>query len=174
VRSSPRYDELLDPDVIATLAQRRFASLRLDEVHRVKQRPGRGQPQRRLAIEQLRRAAHAAIALTSIPSVNELAESLSLAQLLNNHAPQFQATSLSGRRLADVADMFEALIPHLIRHTKQTMLRDLPAYHLTITPVPLPSELHEDLVAIHARPKARAMEALIALRKLAVNPAVQL
>ncbi len=163
------YEELLDADAVAALAERSFACLCLDETHYIKRRAGQDYTRRRAALDTLRRSARAAIGLTGTPLVNELAEPLSLLQILSQHAPQFAHAQLDQRRMSDAADVFEAMLPHMIRRAKPRMLLHLPGYSIATVPIPLPNDRVEMLISVHAWPKNRASAALIELRKLAVQ-----
>ncbi|HEV8717416.1 MAG TPA: SNF2-related protein [Candidatus Binatia bacterium] len=120
------YEELLNDEAIAALADRPFECLCLDEIHFIKQRAGQESTRRRTALEVLRASVRTAIGLTGTPLINELAEPMSLLQILSQHASQFDHVHLSSRRMGDIADVFEALLPHLIRRRKREVLLHLP------------------------------------------------
>jgi hypothetical protein len=163
------YEELLNEDKVAVLTERSFDCLCLDEIHFIKQRAGQESTNRRAALERLRAAAHAAIGLTGTPLVNELAEPMSLLQTLSQHAPQFDHSRLSNRRLRDIADVFEALLPHVVRRRKHEVLLHLPDCDVRTVAIPLPPDLEAHLLDIYSWPKSRASQALVELRKLATE-----
>jgi hypothetical protein len=107
--------------------------------------------------------------MTGTPLINELAEPLSLIQTLSRHAPHFEYDRLSSQRMVDLADVFEALLPHIVRRSKAEMLLELPHYTIATIPVATPPAIEAQIRAIHEWPKARATPALIALRKLATE-----
>lgn len=163
------YEELLNEEKVAALAERSFDCLCLDEIHFIKQRAGQDVTRRREALEGLRAVAHTAIGLTGTPLVNELAEPMSLLQTLSQHAPQFDHSRLSNRRLRDIADVFEALLPHVIRRRKAEVLLHLPDCEVRAVDIPQPDDLEARMLDIYAWPKSRASNALVELRKLATE-----
>ncbi len=163
------YEELLDEDAVAALAEKSFDCLCLDEIHFIKQRAGQDLTRRRAALETLRASARAAIGLTGTPLVNELAEPMSLMQTLSQHAPQFDHSRLSSRRLRDIADVFEALLPHVVRRRKPEVLLHLPSCDVRTVDIPLPPDLEARMLEIYGWPKSQASHALVELRKLATD-----
>ena len=164
------YEELLKSEAIATLAEQSFDCLCLDEIHFIKKRAGQQEGSlRREALKDLRQAAGAAIGLTGTPLINELAEPMSLLQTLSNDAPQFDHSRLSNRRLSDIADVFEALLPHIIRRRKRSVLLHLPSCDVQPVDIPLPEEIEQQMQETHKWPKSRATEQLNELRKLATE-----
>jgi SAM-dependent methyltransferase len=164
------YEELLKSEAIATLAEQSFDCLCLDEIHFIKKRAGQQEGSlRREALKDLRQAASAAIGLTGTPLINELAEPMSLLQTLSNDAPQFDHSRLSNRRLSDIADVFEALLPHIIRRRKRSVLLHLPSCDVQPVDIPLPEEIEQQMQETHKWPKSRATEQLNELRKLATE-----
>src|SRR5262249_44730268 len=135
------YEELLSEPDTARLLERRFDCLCLDEIHFIKQRLSQEPTQRRSAADALRRSAQAAIGLTGTPLVNELAEPLSLLQILSGHDPAFDHTALSNYRMSDIADVFEALLPHIIRRRKDAVLLHLPGCDIHLVDILLPDDL---------------------------------
>lgn len=114
------YEELLNDEMVDRLIKKEeFDCLCIDEVHFVKQRGGQKETYRREALEKIRAAAQSSIGLTGTPLVNELAEPLSLLQILSNNDPQFHYTRLNNRRMSDIADVFEAVLPHIVRRRKK-------------------------------------------------------
>ena len=163
------YEEVLHEDKVAALAERSFDCLCLDEIHFIKQRAGQEPTNRRAALERLRAAARTAIGLTGTPLVNELAEPMSLLQTLSQHAPQFDHSRLSNRRLRDIADVFEALLPVVVRRRKQDVLLHLPNCDVRSVAIPLPADLEAAMLDIYGWPRSRASHALVELRKLATE-----
>ena len=163
------YEELLDDDAVAQLAEKPFDCLCLDEIHFIKQRAGQDPTRRRAALETLRASARAAIGLTGTPLVNELAEPMSLLQTLSQNAPQFDHSRLSSRRLRDIADVFEALLPHVVRRRKREVLLHLPGCDVRPVDIPLPPDLEAQMLDIYGWPKSQASHALVELRKLATD-----
>jgi hypothetical protein len=163
------YEELLREEVLGTVSQHEFGCLCLDEIHLAKQRTGQEPTYRREKLEQLRGAARVAIGLTGTPLVNELTEPMSLMQLLSGHDPRFDYARLSNRRMSDVADVFEALLPHIIRRRKSEVLLHLPGCDVRTVDIPLPQDVEERAAEIYSWPKSRASQALVELRKLATD-----
>ncbi|MBI5649392.1 MAG: hypothetical protein HZC40_02930 [Chloroflexi bacterium] len=164
------YEELLNEDKVAMLAQKSFDCLCLDEIHFIKQRATQVEPtHRRSALELLRASAQTAIGLTGTPLINELAEPMSLLQTLSQHAPQFDHARLSSRRMSDVADVFEAMLPHIIRRRKDETLLHLPGCDVRPVSIPLPLDLEARMIEIYKWQRSRASEALVQLRKLATD-----
>ncbi len=120
------YEELLNDEMVDRLVGEQFDCLCIDEVHLVKQRGGQKETYRREALEKIRAAAQSAIGLTGTPLVNELAEPLSLLQVLSNRDHQFDYTRLKNHRMGDIADVFEAILPHIVRRRKKDVLLHLP------------------------------------------------
>jgi superfamily II DNA or RNA helicase len=163
------YEELLNEEAVAALAEKMFDCLCLDEIHFIKQRAGQDLTRRREALEKLRASARAAIGLTGTPLVNELAEPMSLLQTLSQHASQFDHSRLSSRRLRDIADVFEALLPHVVRRRKREVLLHLPGCDVRTVDIPLPPDLDAQMLEIYGWPRSQASHALVELRKLAVE-----
>ncbi len=165
------YEELLNEEAVTALAQHRFDCLCLDEIHFIKQRAGQDLTHRRAALETLRASARVAIGLTGTPLVNELAEPMSLLQTLSGHAPEFDHSRLSNRRLRDIADVFEALLPHVVRRRKREVLLHLPNCDVRAVDIPLADypDLEEQMLEIYGWPRSRASEALVELRRLATD-----
>ena len=163
------YEELLDDEGVNILTTQRFDCLCIDEVHLVKQRAGQQDTYRRDALEKVRAVVQSAIGLTETPLVNELAEPLSLLQILSNHNRQFDYTRLSNRRMSDIADVFEAMLPHIVRRRKKDVLLHLPLCDIRSVELLLPEDLLEHTRAIGAWPKAQASNALAELRKVALQ-----
>ncbi len=163
------YEELLNEQAVTALAEQSFDCLCLDEIHFIKQRAGQESTRRRTALESLRAAARAAIGLTGTPLINELAEPMSLLQALSQNFPQFDHSRLNNRRLSDIADVFEALLPHVIRRRKPEVLLHLPNCDVPLVNIVLPPDIEEQTLEIHGWSKRRATEALIQLRKLATE-----
>lgn len=133
------YEELLNDEMVDRLTREEFDCLCIDEVHFVKQREGQKETYRREALEKLRAAAQSSIGLTGTPLVNELAEPLSLLQILSNNDPQFQYTRFNNHRMSDIADVFEAVLPHIVRRRKKDVLLHLP--HCDVRPVEIPLQV---------------------------------
>ncbi len=163
------YEELLNEDRLRTLTDRPFACLCLDEIHVIKQRAGQDLTHRRAALDTLRASARVAIGLTGTPLVNELAEPLSLLQVLSQHDPRFDHARLSNRRMSDIADVFEALVPHVVRRRKREVLLHLPGCDVRLVPIALPDDIEAAMLDVHAWPRKRGSEALVTLRKLATE-----
>ncbi|MBD1926932.1 hypothetical protein H6F74_11825 [Trichocoleus sp. FACHB-90] len=163
------YEELLKSEAVAALAEQSFDCLCLDEIHFIKQRAEQGSSQRRVTLQTLRNSAGAAIGLTGTPLINELAEPMSLLQTLSNDAPQFDHSRLSSRRLSDIADVFEALLPHIIRRRKPEVLLHLPSCDLLEVDIPVMGAIALQMLDIHKWSKSRATQQLIELRKLATD-----
>ncbi len=163
------YEELLNEAAVAELARRSFDCLCLDEVHFVKQRAGQESTLRRTALEALRASARTAIGLTGTPLINELAEPISLLQILSQHAPQFDHSRLSNRRMQDIADVFEALLPHITRRRKKEVLLHLPSCDIQLENIPLPPDLENKMLDIYGWPRSQATQALLELRKLSIE-----
>lgn len=162
------YEELLNDEAMATLVERSFDCLCLDEIHFIKQRAGKEETNRRKAINGLRACSRVAIGLTGTPLVNELSEPMSLLQTLSQNAPQFDHSRLSNRRLSDIADVFEALLPHIIRRRKINVLLHLP--HCDVREVEIPMlGLEDEMLELHRLPKSQASHALVELRKVATE-----
>jgi hypothetical protein len=159
------YEELLNDEAIAALAGQPFDCLCLDEIHFIKQRAGQESTRRRTALENLRTSARTAIGLTGTPLINELAEPMSLLQTLSQHASQFDHAHLSSRRMSDIADVFEALLPHTIRRRKREVLLHLPGCDVRTVDIPLPPDIEEQMREIYSWPRVRATQALVELRK---------
>ncbi len=162
------YEELLNEEAVAALAKKSFDCLCLDEIHFIKQRAGQDPTERRRALETLRASARVAIGLTGTPLVNELSEPLSLLQVLSQHAPQFEHARLSSRRLRDIADVFEALLPHIVRRRKVEVLLHLPQCDVIEKPIPI-GDLAARMLDLYRLPKSQASHALIELRKIAIE-----
>ncbi len=163
------YEELLNENAVAKLAARNFDCLCLDEIHFVKQRAGQELTTRRSALETLRASARTAIGLTGTPLVNELSEPMSLMQTLSQHAPQFDHARLSSRRLSDIADVFETLLPHIIRRRKDETLLHLAGCDVRPVPLALPPDIEAQIVEIYKLPRSRATHALNALRRISID-----
>ena len=164
------YEELLNDAAVAKLAERSFDCLCLDEIHYIKQRAEQSEPtHRRFALEMLRASARTAIGLTGTPLINELAEPMSLLQTLSQHAAQFDHARLSNRRMSDIADVFEALLPHIIRRRKEETLLHLPGCDVRPVPIPLPSDIDDKMLEIYGWSRSRAGAALVALRKMSTD-----
>lgn len=163
------YEELLNEDRLRALTDRPFDCLCLDEVHLVKQRAGQDLTRRRSALVALRSNTRSAIGLTGTPLVNELAEPMSLLQVLSQNDQQFDHARLSNRRMSDVADVFEAMLPHVVRRRKRDVLLHLPGCDVRTVPIPLPEDVEDAMLQVYAWPRARASEALVKLRKLATD-----
>jgi superfamily II DNA or RNA helicase len=163
------YEELLNAERLHALVERRFDCLCVDEIHLAKQRANQDVTLRRSALEVLLAHSRVAIGLTGTPLVNELAEPLSLLQLLSQHNPAFDHTRLSSHRTSDIADVFEVLLPHIIRRRKQDVLLHLPGTDVRLLPVPLPADIEREMRDVHAWPRSRAGEALVQLRKLSTE-----
>jgi superfamily II DNA or RNA helicase len=163
------YEELLNDDAVAELAKREFDCLCLDEVHYIKQRASQEPTRRRSALEDIRSAAKSAIGLTGTPLVNELAEPMSLLQTLSQNAPEFDHSRLSNRRLSDIADVFEALLPRVVRRRKSEVLLHLPDCDVQTVPISLPDDLENQMLEVYTWPRKDASLALVELRKIATE-----
>ncbi len=163
------YEELLNEKAVAALTKKTFDCLLLDEIHFIKQRAAQEPTLRRSALETLRACARTAIGLTGTPLINELSEPMSLLQTLSQHAPQFDHARLSSRRMSDVADVFEALLPNVIRRRKDETLLHLPGCDVRPVPIPLPPDLDAQMLEIYGWQRSRATQALIELRKLSTD-----
>ena len=163
------YEELLDEQKLETLCTHHFDTLCLDEVHRIKQRLGQESTRRRSAVERLRSLCATAVGLTGTPLVNELQEPLSIFQVLSSGDPQFESGWLNYRRMADVADVFEVMLPHIIRRRKADVLLHLPGCEVSTVPIPLSWNIEGEVLHIHRWPRSRANEALVEFRKLLVE-----
>lgn len=163
------YEELLKEEAVKELAEKTFDCLCLDEIHFIKQRAGQESSQRRTTIQILRDRAGCAIGLTGTPLINELAEPMSLLQTLSNNAPQFDHSRLNSRRLSDIADVFEALIPHIIRRRKPEVLLHLPSCDVQEIDIPVPKDIEAQMLNTHKWPKSKASQQLVELRKLATE-----
>lgn len=163
------YEELRKEEAVAELAKHSFDCLCVDEIHFIKQRLGQESSQRRTLLEILRDSARSAIGLTGTPLINELAEPMSLLQTLSNHAPQFDHSRLSNRRLSDIADVFEALLPYIIRRRKPEVLLHLPICDVQEIDISVPEEIEAEMLDIHKWPKSKATQQLVELRKLATE-----
>lgn len=163
------YEELLNETQVMALAEKSFDCLCLDEIHFIKQRAGQEPTHRRGALETLRASAQVAVGLTGTPLVNELAEPMSLLQTISQHDPRFDHARLSNRRLRDIADVFEALLPHIVRRRKREVLLHLPTCEVRTVDIPLPADLEAAMLEIYGWPKAQASHALVELRKLATE-----
>jgi SAM-dependent methyltransferase len=163
------YEELLNDEMMDRLTSEQFDCLCIDEVHLVKQRGGQQETYRREALVKTRAAAQSAIGLTGTPLVNELAEPLSLLQILSNQDRQFDYTRLSNHRMGDIADVFEAILPHIVRRRKKDVLLHLPLYDIRPVEMPLQDDLLEQIRTIGMWPRAQANNALAQLRKIALE-----
>jgi Hypothetical methyltransferase/SNF2-related domain len=163
------YEELLNDEMVNQLAGEQFDCLCIDEMHFVKQRGGQKETSRRETLEKLRVLAHSAIGLTGTPLVNELAEPLSLLQVLSHQNRQFDYTRLNSRRMGDIADVFEAILPHIVRRRKKDVLLHLPFYDVRPIEILLRDDLLERIRAIGMLPKAQANNALAELRKIVLQ-----
>lgn len=163
------YEELLNDEMVDRLIREEFDCLCIDEVHFVKQRGGQKETYRREALEKIRAAAQSAIGLTGTPLVNELAEPLSLLQILSNNNPRFHYTRLNNRRMSDIADVFEAVLPHIVRRRKKDVLLHLPLCDVRPVEIPLQDDLLEQTHTIGMWPRAQANNALAELRKIALE-----
>jgi len=165
------YEELLNDEMVDRLIKEEFDCLCIDEVHFVKQRGGQKETYRREALEKIRAAAQSSIGLTGTPLVNELAEPLSLLQILSNNDPQFHYTRLNNRRMSDIADVFEVVLPHIVRRRKKDVLLHLPV--CDVRPVEIPLQEQDDLLEqthiIEKWPGSQANNALAELRKIALE-----
>ena len=159
------YEELLNDEAVAALAEQTFDCLCLDEIHFIKQRAGQESSHRRNALEVLRTAARTSIGLTGTPLINELAEPISLLQMLSQNTVQIDHARLSSYRMGDIADVFEALLPHIVRRRKHAVLLHLPTCEVRLVDIPLPPDIEEQVQEIYGWPRARATQALIELRK---------
>src|SRR5205823_6261782 len=79
--------------------------------------------------------------------------------------PQFDHAPLRSRRMGDIADVFEALLPHIIRRRKREVLLHLPGCDVRAVDIPLPPDIEEQMRGIYSWPRARATQALVELRK---------
>jgi hypothetical protein len=163
------YEELLNEDAVAKLAERTFDCVCLDEIHFIKQRAAQTETKRRSALETLRDCARTAIGLTGTPLINELAEPMSLMQTLSQHAPQFDHARLSSHRLSDIADVFEALLPRIIRRRKDETLLHLAGCDVRPVPLALPPDIEARMVEIYKWSRSRATHALNALRRISID-----
>jgi Hypothetical methyltransferase/SNF2-related domain len=163
------YEELLNDEAVDRLATEQFDCLCIDEVHLVKQRGGQKETYRREVLEKIRAAAQTAIGLTGTPLVNELAEPLSLLQILSNQDRQFDYTRLSNHRMGDVADVFEAMLPHIVRRRKKDVLLHLPLCDVRPVEIFLQDDLLERIRMIGMWSRAQASNALVELRKVALE-----
>jgi SAM-dependent methyltransferase len=78
-------------------------------------------------------------------------------------------TRLSNRRMSDIADVFEAMLPHIVRRRKKDVLLHLPLCDIRSVELLLPEDLLEHTRAIGAWSKAQASNALAELRKVALQ-----
>jgi len=163
------YEELLNDEMVDRLADEQFDCLCIDEVHLVKQRGGQKETYRREALEKIRAAAQSAIGLTGTPLVNELAEPLSLLQVLSNQDRQFDYTRLNNHRMSDIADVFEAILPHIVRRRKKDVLLHLPLCDVRPVEIPLQDDLLERIRTIGMWSRTQASHALTELRKIALE-----
>src|SRR5258707_2898427 len=163
------YEELLNDEMVDRLAGEQFDCLCIDEVHFVKQRGGQKETYRREALEKIRAAAQSAIGLTGTPLVNELAEPLSLLQVLSDQDRQFDYTRLKNHRMGDIADVFEAILPHIVRRRKKDVLLHLPLCDVRPVEIPLQDDLLDQIRAIGTWSRAQASHALAELRKVAME-----
>ena len=163
------YEELLNDEAVDRLVAEQFDCLCIDEVHFVKQRGSQKETYRREALEKIRAAAQTAIGLTGTPLVNELAEPLSLLQILSNQDRQFDYTRLSNHRMGDVADVFEAMLPHIVRRRKKDVLLHLPLCDVRPVEIFLQDDLLEKIRTIGMWSRAQASNALAELRKVALE-----
>src|SRR5258708_35380057 len=156
--------------MVDRLAGEQFDCLCIDEVHFVKQRGGQKETYRREALEKIRAAAQSAIGLTGTPLVNELAEPLSLLQVLSNQDRRFDYIRLKNHRMGDIADVFEAILPHIVRRRKKDVLLHLPLCDVRPVAIPLQDDHLEQIRTIGMCPRAQANNALAELRKIALEP----
>ena len=163
------YEELQNVDALSALTSQQFDCLCIDEVHFVKQRSGKEETLRRVTLETLRKAARTSIGLTGTPLVNELAEPMAILQLLSLHDPQFDYARLSNHRMSDVADVFEAMLPHIVRRRKKDVLLHLPACDVRTIDLPLMEDLVERVQEISCWPRIQTSMALLALRRLSLE-----
>lgn len=163
------YEELLNAELVAELAKQSFDCLCLDEIHFIKQRAAQESTRRRAALESLRASARTAIGLSGTPLINELSEPMSLLQTLSEHAPQFDHSRLSSRRMSDIADVFEAMLPYVIRRRKAEVLLHLAGCDVRTVDIPLPDDIEEKMCEIHKEPRSQATKALVKLRKLSTD-----
>ncbi len=163
------YEELLNDEMVDRLVGEQFDCLCIDEMHFVKQRGGQKETYRREALEKIRAAVQSAIGLTGTPLVNELAEPLSLLQVLSNQDRQFDYTRLNNHRMGDIADVFEAILPHIVRRRKKDVLLHLPLCDVRPVEIPLQDDLLEQIRTIGTWSRAQANGALAELRKIALE-----
>jgi len=89
--------------------------------------------------------------------------------VLSQHDPRFDHARLSNRRMSDIADVFEALVPHVVRRRKREVLLHLPGCDVRLVPIALPDDIEAAMLDVHAWPRKRGSEALVTLRKLATE-----
>lgn len=162
------YHEL-NPEAVAALANYKFDCLCVDELHYIKKRSTRESSLRRKAMDILRDCASTAIGLTGTPLINELSEPISLLQTLSGYDPRFDYERLDNSRLGDLADVFETLLPHIIRRRKDEVLLGLSSCEIETIEIPLPETLYRQMLEIYTWPRQRAGEALTELRKISVE-----
>lgn len=163
------YEELLKEEAVQGLTSCHVDCLCIDEAHMVKQRAWQGESGQRQALDQVRRSARVAIGLTGTPLVNELAEPLSLLQLLSHHDPRFEYTRLRNSLLSDNIDVFEVMLPSMTRRRKELALQHLPSCQVRAISVSLPHDLDERIRSVSEWPRREASAALQELRKLTLE-----
>lgn len=163
------YEEMEQAEYFTALSQKHFDCLCIDEIHYIKQREKCDESQRRSLINALRQSANTAIGLTGTPLVNELSEPISLMQTLSNNASQFDHSLLRNHRMSDIADVFESMLPHIIRRRKKTTLLHLPDCIINTVSIPLSYELDERVREIAELPNSQNSTKLVAYRKLSIE-----
>ena len=163
------YEELLKPDVLASLTSFSFDCLCIDEAHLIKQRAWQSETRRRQALEALRAVSRTAIGLSGTPLVNELAEPLSILQVLSQHNPCFDYSRLKQHQLSDIIDVFEAMLPHITRRRKEQVLLHLPSCDVQIITISLPTDLAERVGEVCQWPTSKVGNALQELRRLSLE-----
>src|SRR5258708_10673058 len=163
------YEELLRPDALSSLTSFSFDCLCIDEAHLIKQRAWQSETQRRQALEALRAVSRTAIGLSGTPLVNELAEPLSILQVLSQNNPCFDYSRLKQHQLSDTIDVFEAMLPHITRRRKEQVLLHLPSCDVQIITISLPTDLAERVGEVCQWPTSKVGEPLQQLRRLSLE-----
>ncbi|MFN0063387.1 MAG: helicase-related protein [Myxococcaceae bacterium] len=149
------YEEFLDAKRVQALARHPIPFLCGDEIRHIKQRANPTPSKRRDNLQMVVHKSESRVGMDATPYVNELREVLSLFELLSKGEAKFKAARLSNRRLSDHAEVYEVILPHMLRRLKDDIFPDRKRPLIDITYVDLPADLERRLIDVHAMPASQ-------------------